>query len=137
METKIPLSVGATSLIKATNRENQMLPKHIVDGTRARIGFSKYELDLTSCTIEELNALLLCPEEGTPCRVFPSTCCAGSAFAQMNEPALNGGFLRTDEGLKVLAIFTERPVVDCKYEFGFYLIARVKHLKQLKLAKVF
>ena len=114
-----------------------MLPKEIISRVRERVDFDKHELDITTCSIEELVAMINTPEEGTCCKAFLNAPVAGSAFSQMYEHALNGGFVRCPSGIKVLVIFTERPpMYRGVYEYAMLPMERIKHFKKPNIAKL-
>lgn len=115
-----------------------MRSEQIIEQVRARIGFAKFELDITTCTLDELVLMINTPEEGTACKAYPNAPVAGSAFSQMYEHALHGGFIRCPSGIKVLVIYTERPATWHGYEFEMLPLERIKHFKKpkpIKLAK--
>ena len=109
-----------------------MSAKEIIAQVRARMDFTKYELDITQCSLDELVAMINTPEEGSMCRAYANSPVAGSAFSQIHEYAIHGGYIRCDTGIKVLVIYTERPRSWSGYEFALLPMERIKHYTRPK-----
>jgi hypothetical protein len=106
-----------------------------LDGTaesiRQRINFDAFKLDTETLSIYEIDLLLSIPEVDTGCRIKKVNNKSGSAFSQMSELGIVAGFMRSsDESIKVLVVYTERPNDDGSYDFGFVGLGQVKHLSK-------
>jgi hypothetical protein len=114
-----------------------MTAQDIIERAREHMNFAKFELDISTCTLDELVLMVNTPEEGSACRAFLNAPVAGSAFSQMYEHALHGGYVRCSNCIKVLVVFTERPPMRSGlYEYALLPIERVKHGKKPKAFKL-
>ena len=99
------------------------LPTHYVDGIAQRvrdaINFEQYAVPVSELSTQEIDLLLTLPQVDSGCMVRVNPNKSASAFAQMKEHALIGGFMRGSQGnLRVLVIYTERPDGN-NFEYGF------------------
>jgi hypothetical protein len=107
------------------------LHHNIIAGVRARVLFEKFEMTDKDASQDELDQLSRLPSVGTACiaRTHGNNK-SGSAFCQIQEQALVGGYLRTPDGLKALIVFHDRPKSEeGYYDFAFLLVAQVKRNK--------
>lgn len=61
-----------------------------------------------------------------PVRVKTNPNKSGSAFSQMTEYAVFGGYLDTAEGVKALVVYTERENDDGSFDHGLVKITQVR-----------
>ena len=83
---------------------------------RAAIGFERFE-----CKDNKLPYKV-----GDKVRVKTHVNRSGSAFSQMAEEAIFGGYVETTEGLKALVMMTEREDDKGNYD---YLVVPTNHLR--------
>lgn len=103
----------------------------IAESVRQRINFERFQLDITTLSLAEVDLLLSVPEVDTGCRIKKMPNRSGSAFSQMTELGIVAGFMRSsDESIKVLVVYTERPNDDGSYDFGFVNLSQVKCLSK-------
>ena len=92
---------------------------------REAINFDQFKLDPALITNQERDQLLRIPQLDSGCVVRTHPTKSGSAFSQMEEPAILAGLIRADEGIKALVVFTERPV-KTRYDFGFVSLNQIR-----------
>ncbi len=107
-------------------------PAHFVDGNAERvrnaINFHKFELDLSTLSVEEIDLLLSLPQVDSGCTIKTNPNKSGSAFSRMKEYGIIAGFMRGhDKSIRVLVVYTERPNDDDTFEYGFVSTSQIKH----------
>lgn len=103
----------------------------IVEAVRNKIQFHQYEL--TEDEIGEHSEIHACPAFLQRCWIKTHPKFRGSMFSGMKEMGLIGGFMPSDIGLKVLVIYTERPVSpDGVFDFGLVPLDQVRFFKEPK-----
>lgn len=108
------------------------MSKASIERIKARIGFERFELKLNAATREQKLLLASKPSPGRPCRVklFSD---AKSAYGQMWEYAVVGGYIESDRGIKAFVIFTERENADGDEDFGFVDLRQIKIYQKEKV----
>lgn len=112
------------------------LHHNIIAGVRARVMFDKFELTDQEANQLERDQLNKLPATGNACiaRTHGNNK-SGSAFCQIQEQALVGGYMRTADGLKALIVFSDRPKDENGYyDFAFLPVAQVKRNKAKSIA---
>jgi hypothetical protein len=88
---------------------------------RSLVGFDRFEArfdDLPNGTAEfKLNQ---------PVRVKSNPNKSGSAFSQMVEFAIFGGYLDTADGIKALVVYTERENDDGSFDYGLVMLSQIR-----------
>jgi hypothetical protein len=111
------------------------VPEHFVDAhakrVRDQINFHSHQLQVSDMTLAEIEQLLSIPQVDSGCIVKTHPNKSGSAFAQMTEYGIVAGFMRGhDTSIRVLVVLTERPNDDGSYDYAFFPIKQIKHLKK-------
>ena len=103
---------------------------------RNRIGFDRFELDLSSLSRDQRDVMRKYPKVGAPARVKLHPQAKSSAYGQMWEYVLVAGYMQGDQGVKALVIFTEREDDQGELDFAFVDVNQIKEYKTERVHEV-
>ncbi len=93
---------------------------------RAKLAFSNYECPRPESSPFEISDRVVV-------RVHPTK--SGSAFGQMTEPAIVGGYVDTIDGVKVLVMYIDREDLYGEFDYELVLLRQVRHLPPVPVFK--
>lgn len=88
------------------------MSKHALERIKDKIRFEQYELRSRTCSKEQQQELSSLPKLFSVCRLRMHPKARSSAYGQMWEYVMVGGYTQTPDGIKALVIFTERESAD-------------------------
>ncbi len=96
---------------------------------KLKTNFARYECLVECMSKQLLDQVAHLPSVGNLCQVRLHPEAKSSAFSQMWEPAILGGYIESEQGLKALVIFTEREDADGDEDFEFVPVAVLRPFK--------
>ena len=104
--------------------------QHKIDSLKDRIGFERFELDYTALSEAQQRVLAVLPKAGQRCRVRRAGPKTASAYCQMWEFAVIGGYMQSVDGVKALVLFTEREDADTdELDWAFVCVSSIREFK--------
>lgn len=104
--------------------------QHKIVSLKDRIGFGRFELDYTALSDAQQHILSSLPKAGRHCRVRRAGPKTASAYCQMWEFAVIGGYMQSADGVKALVLFTEREDADTdELDWAFVCVSSIREFK--------
>ena len=100
-----------------------------ISKVRTLLNFDKFSLLATDATNEEHESMSAF-HISSRCMVKTHKAVKGSAFSGMSEAGLVAGYMRGNESLMVLVVYTERPDDLGGYDWGIVEFSQLRNFKE-------